>query len=274
MEYADQTNYPSNPFYLHLGQNLGLTLISQVLNETNYASWSRNMRRALLSKNKIGESVRYVEDAKELWEELKERFSKGDYFKISDLLQEIHSIKQEEITVSQFFTDIKILWEELESLRPIPCCTCKVPCSCDLSKIFQKYREMEHVVCFLKGLNECYNTVRTQILLMEPLPSINCVFSLIIQQERHDSGVNSQNTKIKVLANTTDKQNQWRNYQSWKPNGRGNGPRNQGRGKNPNYEKQCSYCHKMNHTVDECYSKHGYPPWYKKGDNNSQEKGG
>ena len=35
-----------------------------------------------------------------------------------------------------------------------------------------------------------------------------------------------------------------------------------------------SYYHKMNHTVDECYSKHGYPSWYNKIDNqNSQEKG-
>ncbi|XP_014511640.1 uncharacterized protein LOC106770339 [Vigna radiata var. radiata] len=167
----------------------------------------------------IGESVIYVEDAKELWEELKERFSKGDYFKISDLLQEIHSIKQGERT--------------------------------------------------------CENTV----FLMEPLPNINRVFSLIIQQERqerHDSGFNNQNTEIKVLANTTDKQNQWRNYQNWKPNERGNGSRSQGRGRrrNSNYGKQCSYCHKMNHIADECYSKHGYPPWYKKGDNSNQEKGG
>jgi len=25
--------------------------------------------------------------------------------------------------------------------------------------------------------------------------------------------------------------------------------------------KQFSYCNKLNHTMDECYSKHGYPPW-------------
>jgi len=31
----------------------------------------------------------------------------------------------------------------------------------------------------------------------------------------------------------------------------------------------------MNHTIYECYSKHGYPPWYKKNDNHkSQDKGG
>ncbi|XP_014489927.1 uncharacterized protein LOC106752709 [Vigna radiata var. radiata] len=135
----DQINNPSSPYYLYPGENPGISLISQVLDESNYTSWSRNMRRALFSKNKlkfidggikkpqredplfdswersnmmvlswiiktlsaqIAESVVYVEDAQELWEELKERFSKGDHFKFSDLLQEIHSIKQGERSVN------------------------------------------------------------------------------------------------------------------------------------------------------------------------------
>jgi len=120
--------------------------------------------------------------------------------------------------------------------------------------------------------------VRTQILLMEPLPSINRVFSLIMQQERQIVGVTNQTAETKILASTTDKQNQWKQDQNWKNQGCGSGLRGQGQGRgggrNPNYGKQCSYCHKMNHTVDECYSKHGYPPWYNKTDNqNSQEKG-
>ncbi|XP_017408312.1 uncharacterized protein LOC108321157 [Vigna angularis] len=242
-------------------------------------SWERSNMMMLswiikTLSSQITESVIYVEDAQELWKEFRERFSKGDYFKFSDLLQEIHSIKQGERSVNQYFIDLKILWEELEFLRPIPCCSCKIPCSCDLSKVSHKYREMKHVICFLKGLNESYNIVRTHILLMEPLPSINHVFSLIIQQQRqekHDFGLTNQND-VKVLVSTSEKQGQWRNNQNWKTHGRGSAPRNQGRGRgrNPKYGKQCSYCHKINHIVDECYSKHGYPPWYKKNDNNTQ----
>ena len=41
----------------------------------------------------IAESMMYIDSAKELWDELKERFSQGDYIQISDLFQEIHSIK-------------------------------------------------------------------------------------------------------------------------------------------------------------------------------------
>jgi transposase InsO family protein len=34
------------------------------------------------------------------------------------------------------------------------------------------------------GLNEPFNAIRGQILLIEPLPSVNKVFSIIIQEEK------------------------------------------------------------------------------------------
>ena len=37
---------------------------------------------------------------------------------------------------------------------------------------------------FLMGLNETYTTVRGQILLMNPIPSLGKVFSLLIQDEK------------------------------------------------------------------------------------------
>jgi len=131
----------------------------------------------------IVESVIYIESTKDLWNDLKERFTKGDYFRISDLLQEIHSAKQRERNITQFFTDMKIAWEELEFQRHVPNCVCGNSCDYNLSKTFIKQREVEYVICFLKGLNDSYNRVKTQLLL-EPLPNINKVYSLIMQQER------------------------------------------------------------------------------------------
>jgi hypothetical protein len=39
------------------------------------------------------------------------------------------------------------------------------------------YQHNEYVMKFLVGLNDSYASVRGQILLMEPLPTINKVFS-------------------------------------------------------------------------------------------------
>lgn len=117
--------------------------------------------------------------------------------------------------MSQYFIGLKILWKELESLKLIP--TCQVSCNCDLFRVSLKYREVEHVICFLKGLNDTYHTIRTQILLMEPLPNINRVFSLLMQQEKQERqlpGVISQNDSLKFLASTIDKP-------IWKSQGRG-----------------------------------------------------
>lgn len=40
---------------------------------------------------------------------------------------------------------------------------------------------------FLMGLNDSFSQTRGQILLMDPLPSINRVFSLIVQEEKQKS---------------------------------------------------------------------------------------
>lgn len=49
----DVSQNPSSPYYLHLDENLGSTLVSPPLNGPNYYTWSRAMRRALISKNKL-----------------------------------------------------------------------------------------------------------------------------------------------------------------------------------------------------------------------------
>jgi len=49
----DLLQNPPNPFYLHLGENPGMILVTPALDGSNYHTWSRAMKRALLSKNKI-----------------------------------------------------------------------------------------------------------------------------------------------------------------------------------------------------------------------------
>jgi len=181
----------------------------------------------------------------------------GDHFRISDILQEINSIKQGERNVYEYFTDLKVLWEKLEFLRPIPICTCETRCSCDVMKIITNYRNSKHIISFLKGLANAYTNVKTQILLMEPLPNINRVFSLVQQQERQLIGV-GEISESKLIVNNV-------NNQELKFHGNRGGYawRMQGRGRSRNYGKQCNFFHKMNHVTDECYSKNGFPPWMK-----------
>ncbi|CAL0299836.1 unnamed protein product [Lupinus luteus] len=215
----------------------------------------------------------WMETALEIWQDLRERYYQGDIFRISELLREIHTYKQGNLGVGQYFSHIKGLWQELDNFRTMPPCSC----NCTLAPIVRTYRENDYVICFLKGLNDQYESVRSQIMLMDPLPTINKAFSLLTQQERH---IHSHYNEPKVLMNANaDSTNE---FSSNRGRGRGRpfhnlagrGSYNQGRSGN-NFtrtsggrsSKMCTYCNKTGHTVDQCYKKHGFPPGYFKNNN-------
>ncbi|CAI8619787.1 unnamed protein product [Vicia faba] len=76
-----------------------------------------------------------------------------------------------------------MFWDEFENYRPLPCCKCLFACSCGVVDSTKTYREQDYVIRFLKGLNERYAHSKSQIMMKNPLPNIDRVFSLIIQQE-------------------------------------------------------------------------------------------
>lgn len=66
----------------------------------------------------------------DVWNDLKDIFSQGDIKCISNLQEEIYSFKQGELFVTNYFTQLKILWDKLINFRPYPSCTCDTPCDC------------------------------------------------------------------------------------------------------------------------------------------------
>jgi len=112
----------------------------------------------------------------------------------------------------------------------------------------------------MMGLNEDYQGVTSQVLLMDPLPQINRVFSMVMQQEINmqynvvSSPTTSIDDKTSGLVNAMDGQRQF---------GRGIGNSFQGRGRGN--LRLCSFYNRTNHTVEICYKKHGYPPNWGRG---------
>ena len=175
-------------------------------------------------------------------------------------MEELYSLKQGNLCVTGFFTQLKSVWSELENFQPILPSVCGQLCMC------QVYRDQDCVMRFLKGLNDQYSGVRSQILLMSPLPEINDVCGLVIQQERQFMSENREG--VKALATT--------NFGAKGVGvlvGLGNGAKGFGRGKtvkgqyNSNSGKVCSFCGKTGHTVDTCFKKHGFPPHFKRNSN-------
>jgi hypothetical protein len=195
----------------------------------------------------IARSVAFLDSSHMLWKELQDRYSEGDYFRYSDLLQAIHSLKQGVRSISDYFLHLQTLWQELEALRPIHQCICAVPCTCDLAKGVSKSHDNEYVICFLKGLTDTYDSVRRQILHSDPLPPIASVFAQIQQQERQESDNPFIDSKAQptVLANSSKGQSSKGSGQAkGKTHSSSRGPSMKG--------KICEFCQRENHTVDVC----------------------
>nr|KYP70037.1 hypothetical protein KK1_009245 [Cajanus cajan] len=129
----------------------------------------------------IAQCIVYLEVAVVAWKLLRDRFSQGDRVRIFDLQQELSTMKQGGNYVTHYFTEMTTLWEELENFRPLLECNCTVKCVCMTSRLGKDYRSKDYIMKFLSGLNDDFESVKTQILMMEPFPDINKVFSLLVQ---------------------------------------------------------------------------------------------
>lgn len=135
------------------------------------------------------------------------------------------------LSVTDYFTQMKTLWDELETFKPIPYCKCSISCTCGGYQTMRNYRDQRQVARFLRGLNEQYAHVRSQIMMMKPLPDAISAFSLVIQQEREMNLDDSDaNVETKVFAANTEGSQQQNSFVRRGTFGRGRGRGNQGRG--------------------------------------------
>lgn len=93
------------------------------------------------------------------------------------------------------------------------------------------------------GLNYVFGQVRAQILLMEPLPVTNKVFSLVSQEERDRSIGASSQSAAEVVFTTKGSTEKGKNAKKDRP--------------------LCTHSGIARHTMDKCFKFHGYPPSHK-----------
>jgi hypothetical protein len=300
------TDNPSSPFYLPHGDHPGQVLVAQLLTTDNYSSWRRAVTHGLRAKRKLGfidgtipepdpsdatysswlacnsmlhswilnsispdivSSVQYIDSVRKLWLDLEERYSQGNRARISELQSQIGALTQGSNSVSTYFTQLKALWDELMQSRALPSCKCTPACKCGALTTIASFQHEDYVVKFLNGLNDSFVSVKDHILLMEPLPSINKVFSTILQAEKQKSNQASFGHNIAIdsavftsQANAVQKSHQ--QYQR-KPQFSNNNKK----------RFICNWCGKEGHTEDKCFEKHGYPPGWRSNRNRAADSG-
>ena len=105
-------------------------------------------------------------------------------------------------------------------------------------------------------LNDSYSAIRGQILLYEPLPDINKVLSLILQEEKQRSFKNGEFTS-QVTAYPIEDTALYSNA--------GFGPKHNhiSKGNSKREGPICTHYGKSWHTVNKCYRLHGFPLGFK-----------
>ena len=216
----------NNPFFLQANENPGLILTSQpFIGPENYMSWARFVFLALSATNKfrfvngsipepnlisplfnsgsrcnttilswltnslspdLKASVMYINSAKDLWIDFKDRLSQENTPRLFELQKEISHLVQDSLSVSSYFTKFKTLWDEFVNYQPFTICTCACVCGSKSSQLDAHHRK--HVFRFLMGLNDSYGNLIGKILLIEPFPSLSKVCLLILQEEKMSIG--------------------------------------------------------------------------------------
>ena len=212
-----------NPLFLHPSEGPGsLAIQEKLVGAQNYRSWRSSMEIALATKRKldlvqgtvprpnddqvksrmwdtcncmiiawiqnsvsksIGKSISFLDSAREILLQLEQRFSLSNGSRKYRLTKEIYEVKQNYGPVSEYYTKLRCLWEELESMSQLPKISVMTEEVTLFLQAWTKQKEEQRLFQFLNGLDDRFGPQRSQLLLMSPLPSVESACSLIQQQE-------------------------------------------------------------------------------------------
>uniref|UniRef100_A0A0V0IN37 Putative ovule protein n=1 Tax=Solanum chacoense TaxID=4108 RepID=A0A0V0IN37_SOLCH len=293
----------SNSYYLHPSDSPGVQLVSSIFDGKGYAGWSRALVIALSAKNKLGlidgtlveplvssvqhkmwsrcndmviswilnslskdiaDSVLYSRTARDIWKELAARFGQCNGAQLYQLQKELSDTIQGSNDIAGYYTKVKKLWDELDAINTFDHCSCNCTCGGKVKTI--KSHHDGRLIQFLMGLNETYSAVKSNILMLDPLPTVGHAYSLLIQDEKQkEVYIAAHLTKAAFLAsnqrfNNTPRPSIEQKFsgteEKFKPHFDKNVNRRNG-------GKFCTHSKLTNHYVGNCYRLIGFPPNFK-----------
>lgn len=151
----------------------------------------------------IAKSIMYLPIVGQMWLDIHDQFKQSDGPRTAEIKQQIFAELQGSQSVSDYYTKLKQLWEELKNHESPYVCCCGRP-NCDSLKWIMDREEQDHILKFLKDLNDTFTARRGQILMMEPRPNISKMFNLVSQEERQRLLKSTSAVAFNVSQNTPD----------------------------------------------------------------------
>ncbi|KAL2892570.1 Cytosolic phospholipase A2 gamma [Bienertia sinuspersici] len=130
-----------HPLYLHPSDGPTTVVVEKLKGSADYRAWKRSMEISLASKRKLGFVTGVIErdaedrEKQEQWDtcndmiiawilnNLEERFSIVNGSRKYKLNTQLYECKQSGMTINEYYTTMKIIWEELDNMRNLPAIT-------------------------------------------------------------------------------------------------------------------------------------------------------
>ncbi|CAA0825574.1 Unknown protein [Striga hermonthica] len=293
-----------DPYSLHGSDNLGMLIVTNLLTGSNFLPWKRSMMIALGAKTKLGfingdikmpdvddddyadwkkvdwmvlswiinslskeisESFLYAETVKELWDDICQRFGENNGPMKYKVQREISTLSQGNNTIMEYFNKMKKLWDEYACIAPLQVCDCEKG-----KGVVQQDAETK-LIQFLMGLSDVYDNVRNQIMLIDPLPTVNKAYSMLLTAERQRNIQTEYGSKIDNASmvaktgfgrgNSFGQARGATEGKGWDSAGRGKGFQRLSREEKARLI--CEKCGMRGHNTSTCFKIHGIPDWYR-----------
>ncbi|XP_074284164.1 uncharacterized protein LOC141608718 [Silene latifolia] len=280
-----------DPLFLSQTDQPSLVLSSFSFDGSNFVQWQREIIWALLSKNKVGfitgecpcplandkkhnswvrcdilvsrwiknsiakplvTNLQYASSAQSLWADILERYGQLNVLDLYALKKELSNISQDTSSLLDYYGKIKNLWENIDTMDPVPQCTCGAMknCTCQLLKRLLDRETQAKLIQLLMGLNSGFEQLQTHILTLDPLPPINKALGMLQKIERQKL-INDVASDVAVESVAYAAKKRPQSYSSKEDTSK---KRIKDAASAESEDgKYCEFCGRSGHTIDECW---------------------
>ncbi|KNA05629.1 hypothetical protein SOVF_188530, partial [Spinacia oleracea] len=254
----------TSPLYLHPSDGSTSVVVEKLQGASNYRSWKRSFEISLAAKRKLGfltglvkrdpsdavkqehwdtcnnmviswiignvtESIKkpvmFSTNAAQIWKQLDQRYSVTNGSRKYKLNKQIYEMKQQGKPITDYYTDLRGLWEELESLQTYPPNTSMTTEVNAFINALHQQQEEQRLFQFMNGVDDAYGGLRSNLLMMSHLPSVDSACSALQQEE-------SQREILKPVKEESEPLAMY----------------------NKGTNENCSACRRIGHTREKCWT--------------------
>ncbi|XP_056689150.1 uncharacterized protein [Spinacia oleracea] len=243
----------TSSLYLHPSNGSTSVVVEKLQGASNYRSWKRSFEITLAAKRKLGFLTGIVKREPSnavkqehwdtcnsmIWSQLDQRYSVTNGSRKYKLNKQVYEMKQQGKLITDYYTDLRGLWEELESLNSYPPITTITPEINAFVGALHQQQEEQRLFQFLNGVDEIYGGLRSNLLMMSPLPPVDFACSALQQEE-------SQREILKPEPLAMYRKGNDENFLA---------------------------CGRTGHTKDKCWTVVGFPSWHPRGQKDKDQRG-